>query len=100
MGGHGVPRIVRPGMRGIAPLQLFLHLGVAVFPEPLQVPGDLNGTPRWGQKVNEDRHAPACHRGSYGEAEEFLEFDRQDGQFSSGIVQGGYGGDMGSNLYP
>ena len=75
-------------MLGIAPLQLLLHLGVAVSPKPLQVLGDLNGTPSWGQKMNEDRHAPACHRGSYGEAKKLLEFDRQDGQFSSGIVQG------------
>ena len=70
MGGHGVPGIVRPGMLGIASLQFLLYLRIAVFPEPLQVTGDLNGTPRWGQKMNEDRHAPACHRGSYGEAKE------------------------------
>ena len=79
MGGHGVPGIVRPGMFRIASLQFLLHLGVAVFPESLQVPGDLNRTSGGGQKMNKDRHPPACDRGGYGEAEKLLEFDGQDG---------------------
>jgi len=37
--------------------------------------------------MKKDGHPPACDGGGYGEAEQLLEFDGQDGQFSGGIVQ-------------
>jgi hypothetical protein len=43
--GHGLPRIIRPGMPRIATLQFLSHFGVGAFPEAAQILGDLDRSP-------------------------------------------------------
>jgi hypothetical protein len=56
MGGDRVPRIVRPGVFGVAPCNSSSP-GGSRFPEPRQIPGNLNRASCGGQKMDEDASA-------------------------------------------
>src|SRR6185437_12907990 len=43
MGGHGMPRIIRPRMARIASLQFLFYLGIGALPEAAQVLRHLDG---------------------------------------------------------
>ena len=77
MGGRGAPRILRPGVLGIAPLQLLAHFRIGALPESGQVPGDLHRPARGREQVQHHRHPAAGHARGVGQAEQFLQLHRQ-----------------------
>ena len=57
--GFGHQRIIGPVMLGVAPLQIFFHLGIGTSPEVGQILGYLHRTPCRRKQVQLDHLAPA-----------------------------------------
>lgn len=73
-------------MLGVAAFKFLLHLGVGVVPEVLQVARDLDRALGRGEQVEHQRDLAIGDGGSAGEAEQFLEFDRQHRRGAVGEV--------------
>ena len=71
------PRIIRPGVFGVAAFHFFFDFGVGAFPEAFEVLCDLQWAATGGEQVQGEGNAAGGDAWGIGEAEEFLEFHRQ-----------------------
>src|SRR3972149_8490954 len=57
--GDRIPRVIGPGVLGIAALHVLLHLLVSAVPEPLQILGDLHRPAGRGEEMEKDLYPSA-----------------------------------------
>ena len=69
------PRILGPGMPGVAAAQLLANVGVGPFPETSQIPRCLHGSAVRRKQEDEDRLLARTDPGRVGKAEQFLQLD-------------------------
>ena len=86
-GRRGGPRIVRPGMLGIAALQFLLDFGVGPFPEAAQILRHLNRSLRRRQQVQRHRQSARGDARGIGQPEQFLQLHRQHRRFARRVPQ-------------
>ena len=87
-GGRGrAPRILGPGMLGVAAAQLLADLGVGAFPEAAQVPRRLHRATVGRQQQEGHRLAAGSEGRRVGQAEQVLQLDRGDDRPVVSVVE-------------
>ena len=75
-------------MLGIPTLQVLFDLVIAPVPEADEIAGNLHGSPRGRQQLQQQRQATGRHAGRYAHAEHLLQAHRQGGDLAVHVIDG------------
>ncbi len=89
VGGGGRPRVVGPGVLGVASAQFLADFRVGPLPEAPQVPGRLHRPAVGSEQAEGHGHGARAERGRVGQTEQLLQLHRRGDRAVVGVASAG-----------